>query len=205
MIKKILRRVSEAVCLLALSGSVHATAIFLEPVEQFIDLGVGFTLDVNVSGLGAGSAPSLGAWDIDLTYDPTVVTPVAVLFGDPVLGNQLDLFGFGLNPVGGGISAPGVLDIFEISLDFPDDLDLFQADAFTLAQVTFATIAKGVSSLSISDALLSDSLGGEIPVLSIGSARVKVVPVPHTLALFAVGLFGLHQLRRARRQRFAKT
>ena len=141
--------------------------------------------------MGDGSAPSLGAFDIDLTFDSSLYTPNSITFGDPVIGNQLDLFGFMSNPSGAFLPDPNTLNLFEVSLDFSLDLDTMQAPAFILVTVVFDVNQKtglGLFDLSING--LSDSNGGSLDAKTIG-VEVQVVPVPAAIWLFGAGLIGL--------------
>lgn len=78
------------------------------------------------------------------------VTQDSVAFGD-----QLDLWGLG----SWTYVAPDVVEVnlFELSFDSESDLNMFQADSFTLATLTFDTIALGTSPLDISINALGDS------------------------------------------------
>jgi len=186
------------VCLIAAIGFLHygaASAITLEvvPSSSTVNKGGSLTADIKVSGLGDGSAPSLGAYDIDLTFDAGLFTFNSFTFGDPVLGNQLDLFGFG--SVSGSSLVGNTLDLFEISLDLASDLDTLQAPEFILASVVFdvnQVLGVGLFDLSISPFGLSDSLGDSLDDdPNIIAAEVQVVPVPAAIWLFGTGLIGL--------------
>ena len=95
-------------CLIMVFGLLHygaASAITLEVVtsSSIVNKGGSLTADIKVSGLGDGSAPSLRAYDIDLTFDASLFSFNSVSFGDPLLGNQLDLdpLGIGLGSITG--------------------------------------------------------------------------------------------------------
>ena len=68
-----------------------------------------------------------------------------MIYGDPVLGDQLDILVFGVPTT----TTPGVgtVNLFELSLDAPGVLDTIQAGSFTLATITFATLALGTSGI----------------------------------------------------------
>ena len=89
-----------------------ASAINVDVTTSQSSLNVGeiLTADVVISGLGSLGPPSLGVFDIDLNFDNSLFAPGAVTFGD-----QLDLFGFGINPRGATPLASTV-NVFEISL-----------------------------------------------------------------------------------------
>ena len=60
-------------CFMVLLGLLHmgaASAISLEAIPSSATISLGDSVDVEIliGGLGDGSAPSLGAYDIDLTY-----------------------------------------------------------------------------------------------------------------------------------------
>ena len=177
------------------SLSALAITIGFEPVSQEVVVGDPASVNLIISGLGDHTAPSLGAFDLDIHFDPAILAFDSATFGDPVLGDQLDIWGLGLNPMGASITSLGVLDIWEVSLDTADDLNNFQAGSFTLATLTFSTLTVGTSPLEI----IIDSLGdanGEPLSANVQSGSISPVPEPATFILIGFGLGGIGILRR---------
>lgn len=187
-----------ALVVLTISGTARAALIELVPASTTVSLGEQFDLALTISGLGDGVAPSVGTYDVDVSFDPSVLQPLSVAIGDPVLGDQLDLFGLG--SILSVTPSAGMLNLFELSLDLPTDLDDLQAPAFTLATLTFQAIDLGVSSVTPGLNALGDSLGSPIDFQATG-AQVNVrgsqqAPEPNSLALLVLGVVTAFGLRR---------
>ena len=122
-------------------------------------------------------------------------------FGDPGLGDQLDLLGLG--SVSALAPGAGVVDLFELSLDPADVLDTEQAGAFTLAALAFIAVGAGSTPLTVSVEALGDALGEPLAAeLSAGAVTVTGVPrvaAPASLVLVAAGLVGAGLARAWRR------
>jgi len=186
------------ISILLSSASAMAITIGFNPTDQIVNVGIPVSVGLTISGLGDYAAPSLSAFDLDVLFDPTILAFNAAVFGDPLLGDQLDLSGSGVT--GASISTPGTLNLFEISLELPDDLNSSQADSFTLAMLTFNTIALGTSPLGISIIELGDADGNPLTAdTQVGS--VTAVPEPGTLLLISSGLAGVAYLRRRSKPR----
>jgi hypothetical protein len=180
-----------------------AATITVTPSSQSVNLGDQAVVSLDISGLGSGVAPSVGAFDIDLSFDSSILALSSVVFGDPILGDQLDLFALG--SILGATPGAGTVNLFEISLDFADDLNLLQADAFTMATLTFNTLAAGSSTLGLTLNALSDADGLPLEATLAGATVDVAVPPPTpvpepsawpTYVLLLVGLAGRGILQR---------
>lgn len=172
-----------------------AIVIGFDPVDQDVLWGKKVSVKLFISGLGNGVAPSLSTFDLDIHFDPTILSFDSATFGDPSLGNQLDIWGLGSNPQGASIIRPGVLDIWELSLDTANDLNTFQASDFVLATLIFNTLAIGTSSLEIVIDALGDAKGNSIAA-NIKNGNVNVIPEPSTILLLIIGLTSTEFIRR---------
>ncbi len=186
-----------------LVSQTAATAITLEftPSDQTTILGNQVSVDLAISDLGAGIEPSLSAFDISVGFDSSIIA-----FNDAVFGEQLDLFGLGSINGADLITFSPDLNLFEISLDLPDDIHALQADSFVLATVTFDAVGLGTSNLTFNDVLLSDASGlGTLDAeFQPGLIRVEqgttVVPESSTApALFVLGTTGILLFRRPKK------
>jgi len=179
------------------TGPAMAVTIGFDPASLSVTEGDTFDVDLFIEGLGDGVAPSLGTYDLDVLFDPAILAFDTVVFGD-----QLDIFDSGGNPAGASVTSPGTLNMFEVSLDGPFFLDLFQDDTFVLASISFNAVAVGPSFLNLDNIILGD---GEFPVNPIipdtivnGSVTVNPVPEPATILLLGAGLAGMAGFRRRR-------
>jgi hypothetical protein len=71
------------IAILALGLPLRARAqitLTLQPSPQTINVGDPTSMDLVVSGLGNLSSPSLGAFDFDFTYNPTILSAVSLTF-----------------------------------------------------------------------------------------------------------------------------
>jgi hypothetical protein len=183
------------------SGLLRATpslAISLDLVPDSATVVAGDTLDVDViiSGVAAGAPPSVGGFDLVVSFDPTILSlrEADVSFG-PFLGDPA-LFE-ALTDVTFLPSVPELafVNIAEVSFLSPAELDALQPASFTLATLSFSVLASGTTTLTFSQADVVDAFG-----------RPFRAPLPSTVLLFGAGLAGLaaaawrRQRRRERRR-----
>jgi hypothetical protein len=186
-------------------GAREARAITLEivPAVQDVALGGPVEVAIAISGLGDQAAPSLGTFDVDVTFDLGILSFGGVTFGDPVLGDQLDLFGLG--SVTTTTPGSGLVNLFELSLDLPSKLDALQAGAFTLATLSFVAVGIGSTPIGLALNALGDAEGASLDAqTTAGTARVAGdagVAEPSALILFGLGIVGLTLVRRRLRPR----
>ena len=120
------------------AARADAVSISMDPAASVVGVGDTVSIALNVSGLVDGAAPSLGVYDVNVAWDPSVVSLSFVSIGDPLLGDQLDIAGFGtITTIAFGT---GNVNLFELSLDSVADLDANQAGAFTIATLNFQII-----------------------------------------------------------------
>lgn len=158
-----------------------AVSLEFVPGNQTVNVGDPAVVDVLISGLGDGAASSVGTFDLNVSYDASILTAAGVTFGG-FLGDGL-LTSIQTVDLGGA----GVADLAEVSLLFAFELDALQPASFTLATLTFDTLAAGTSPLVFSQALIGDGLGLPLQV-NAGGGSVAAVPEPAFLLLLASGL-----------------
>lgn len=182
------------------AAPLHAAIVLtIAPQSQTVGAGSTTQVQVRIAGLGFDSPPSLGAFDFNLAFNPTLVSFTSLTFGDPILGDQLNLSGSG--PIDdSGIQSAGLLEYYEISLDSPTVLDSMQAGSFVLATIKFQALAPGTTSLISSLNSISDSQGASLGLtLQSGSITVFSTPEPCTIAFIPFAAVWLALLTRRRR------
>src|SRR5262245_49587182 len=181
---------SAAVLLLATSHSGAITLGF-DPSAQGVTVGSTVSVEVVISGLGAGAAPSLSTFDLDVTFDTGILSFLGFTFGDPSLGDQLNLSGLG--SVISLTAGAGGVNLFELSFDTAADLDAFQAGSFTLGTLSVSALSNGESALGIVVNALGDANGDSLAA-DVVAGRVAVsggplpVPGPPSVVLLLAGV-----------------
>lgn len=179
---------------LTMSGKTSQASIMLslDPSDQSIGVGDIATVDLNISGLASGEAPTLGGFMLDINYDPTILAFDSLVFG-PYLGDPATSEA----DISTDASVSGVVNFYEVSWLSTSDLDTLQPSIFTLATLRFKGLSEGTSDLGLENVVLSDAPGtGTLDaILNDGQVTVAkattAVPEPATLSLLALGVIGL--------------
>ncbi|MDD5115261.1 MAG: cohesin domain-containing protein [Methylobacter sp.] len=182
--------------LLMLTGIAQASVVSnFNPANLFLSItrisqtGNSVNVDIGISGLASGAAPSLSGYDVNLSFDPSYLSFTGVVFGDAALGNQLDLASLGSTTIS-ELAGIGLVNLFELSGDTAEDLNTLQADSFNLATVTFDVLNAGTSLLQLDLNALADADGNALSAITL-SAPVTTVPLPSAFLMMIPGLAGL--------------
>ncbi len=174
----------------------HAISIDLVADQASVNTGNLVSVAVNISGLNNTSAPSLGVYDLDITFDNNLFLLDNLVWGDSSKGNQLDLTGFG--SVQSSNLSTGLINLFELSVDDIASLNNGQAGEFTLFTLVFNAIAIGSGNFSLGANLLGDAEGEYLSLNTINNTQVTVtnvtVPEPSSWLLM-LGLVAVVVLR----------
>ncbi len=166
------------------SPADSAVVMSVNPGGPTVLLGDSVSVDVNVSGLGNGTAPSIGVFDLLLEYDPSKLT-----FNGLSHGTGLDVLSLG--SFQSSSAGSNAVSVFELSFDSAQDLNTLQPDSFLLFSVNFSGSGLGVSPLTLTINSVGDADGVDLPitvenssvtVLSTGSPTDDV-PEPRTVML----------------------
>lgn len=171
-----------------LAGLVLGAGILSAPAQAAVNLTFGnpssvslgevFDIDVIITGL---DTQDLAFFDIDVTFDDSVVG-----FQDYTLGDELTDPLFGQDDFSFGATAPGVVNVAELS--WLEDFSA-QPDAFTLATLSFEALSVGTADFGFGYLDLVGADNGVIDPLVPG--QVAVVPLPGAAFLLAGALVGL--------------
>ena len=161
--------------------SANAVLITLSPSSQEVGIFQSVSVDVFVSDLSDTQA--LGAFDLELLFDPNIVTFNSITFGSGLGFSFQDTFS-----VNSGTQA-----VLESSLEFPSDLLAFQLSDFLLFTVNFVSTGFGETLVSLQNVILGDENGQEITDVSFNSANIRVsspnlVNEPSHIALCLIAL-----------------
>ena len=173
------------------SLSALAITIGFEPASQIVPVGELVSVDLVISGLGDYSEPSLGSFDLNITYDTAILD-----FTGYTLGSYLgDISLWEAVDDSWGETTPGTINLAEVSLLSVSELDALQPSSFPLATLTFDTLTIGTSSLDISITALADAYGDPLSA-DVQSGNISPVPEPASFILIGFGLGGIGISRR---------
>ena len=184
--------------LLLHTTSAQAALIGLLPASTSVAPGDSILFDLSISELGNFRADSVGAFDIYIDFDASVLSftgySLGIFLGDVDRFRAIDVSSGDLG---------GVVNIAEVSLLSATVLNAAQPGAFILATLKFdvadlkiaTTTQLGISSRS----LLGDALGAPLALTRLPATNVQVitstVPASGTLFLLIASLFGWLALR----------
>jgi hypothetical protein len=175
--------VASALLALCWTTAAHAVTIAVRPPTQSAGIGSQVQVDLTISGVNSGIVPALGAFDLNLGFDPALLS-----FQSATFGNQLDVFGLG-DIQSGSLTSAGTVEAYENSLDSTADLTSHQASNFPLVSLFFNTIGSGTSPLNVSINAVADANGSALASgLTQGSVTISAVPEPATYALLLGGI-----------------
>lgn len=194
--KKNLRRIKSIFALVVLFGSFNANAVMISlfASPNVLELNENFTLDVVISDLGTGMSPSVGAFDIDVLFNNSVLQ-----FNSATIGDGLDSWAgifFSATEMGGTVSAS------DTALDDEATIDANQPDSFVLFSLNFTALLSGTTELYLDIQSISNTAGTAlINDFQTMDARVSVlsdvnVPEPSSFLLLLLGLAWLLKPRK---------
>jgi cysteine-rich repeat protein len=181
---------------LAVLGGAPAGAVTLSLVPSALDVAVGgsFDLDLVVGGLGEGVAPSLGGFDVALSFDANLLSLDSVNLGS-LLGDESSFESFSdIVFLAGGVG------IAQTSFLDASSLDALHLGSFTLASLSFTAVGAGTSPVAFSGASLADGFGAPLAVTHSGAQVTAggVIPEPTASLLFGLGALAVAAAARRR-------
>jgi hypothetical protein len=127
--------------------AAQAVSLKVLPTVQTVNIGESFDIDIEVSDLGDLRSPSLSGFDLNLSFDNTILIFNSFSFGDPVNGDLV-----GLTPDTRIIDIQtsfGLVSFAEVSLDDTADLNNVQPATFILGRANFRAVRAGTSQLAL--------------------------------------------------------
>jgi hypothetical protein len=194
--------------LLALASAQPARALTLSllkvaPTPSIVGVTDSIFVEVFASGLTAGDAPSITAFDLDLGFDATRVSFVGLSWS--VLGLTtctLDTYTPACDALVDVTSTSSVVTFAAASLLDPAVINANQPASGALATLEFLANAEGTAVFSLLGVDVAGTISGttEGPLsASTQDLSVGIVPEPGTAMLVLLGLAGLGFLRRPAR------
>ena len=195
---KMIRSAAVAIIVGFVSLSAQALTLSIEP-DLDVEVGSSFSVDLTIAGLGNFAPVSLGAFDVEVSFDSTAISFTGATFGS-FLG---DPDPFAVETITDVLPRAFGVEIFEVSLLSNAELDALQPADFVLATLTFDAIRLGATFIDFGGVVLSDVSGDELDIDAFSSPTVTVTPVagtpltePSSVGLILIGLAGIAWVRR---------
>lgn len=175
------------------SSLAQAASVSLVPSSSSVGVGQTFSVDVLVSGLTSGQ--DLGGFELDLLFDPALLSVSGYTLGSSLGIYSSDIMLTEVDDLSSGLTGSGVYSLAAVSL--LQDLSV-QADSFVLLTLQLLAQDAGASILGLSGTLY-DGFGLTLTA-DLGSASVSAsaVPLPGAVWLLLGGLGGCMGLVRRR-------
>ncbi|OFI35198.1 hypothetical protein BFC17_16795 [Alteromonas lipolytica] len=176
--------------------------LWLDPaVQSDVATGDEVSLTLMVGGLGDGVPDSLGAFDVDIMFDESLLTFMSYDLFDG-LG---DIDAFEADDISWGYDGASTINLAEVSYLFDFELDALQSSSFALADIVFqvGALAAGESTtVSLSPLEFSDSSGVSL-LVDLGddaviTAAQTAVSAPASSALLGFSFLLLYLRRQTR-------
>jgi hypothetical protein len=151
-------------------------------------------LDVSI-GVSGLTTQSLGSYDLTLSFNPTLLAHISSNYGDPVLGDQLELNQPSIKLPPLAPPGTGTVEVAEVSTDSETDLNTLQLDSFIVAVLHLRPIGQGITPLTLMVNAAGDPLGNPVTTAVLGSS-VQTVPEPGVFLLVSFGLAVVFASRR---------
>ncbi len=175
--KALFASVSTLVLSLTPTLALALSSLSFEPSSSTGVVGDTIMVDLVWDGTGGMAPTYLGDFDLDVSYDPSIVSFLGGII-DPDLG--VDSFGCFDCAVDG--STAGTVNLFEISFDSVLDVIANQDrlnNRFSLATLSFEGLTDGLSPLTLNGINFGDEFGGGItPTLINGDLTIETPPTP---------------------------
>lgn len=163
-------------------GASAANQISILPRIEYVNVGALAEIDISASLPLGGIDGSIGAFDLDVLFDPALLSFASVTFG-----SALDPLAMG--SIRGTSNNLGRANLYEISLDSITDLVDNQPREFILATITFRAIGVGIGELNLTLNALADASGRPLAsTLLPGMLTVTPVDEPSISAFLSIGL-----------------
>ncbi|MCE4558027.1 cohesin domain-containing protein [Pelomonas cellulosilytica] len=188
LLRHVLRPHLAGAVLLLAHAVAGAASLSLQPTPLNVVPGAPFAVDLVVSGVGTAGAGSIGGFDLELSFDPAVLTLQSFALGG-FLGQISQV-----EALDDSRLQAGTLQLTEVSLLPSAQLDALQPNSFSLATMHFvATSSTPVGGAQVSITRLwalglANGTGLPVETVTLSGVTISAVPEGATLAMLLAGL-----------------